>query len=183
MLWLVGQYGAVTGAGTTVEGMADWAPDVLRKAAKSFKIEVYFNSPHHSLVHANSYQAPLVKLQTLTLAAKLTLFAPVNRTLILLARYVLTLARYDEDWDVRDRGRMLTSLLVGAVAGVVNSNGEEGTGERWGNEEQEGRPVGVVLRREQVMRVLFEGKTGTVEEEAVAGKCLCFFLAFITMSL
>ena len=176
MLWLVGQYGAVTGVGTTVEGMADWAPDVLRKAARSFKTEVGFNSLHHSPIHANSYQAPLVKLQTLTLAAKLTLLAPVNRTLILLARYVLTLARYDEDWDVRDRGRMLTSLLVGAVAGVGNSNGEEGTGERWGNEEQEGRPSGVVLRREQVMRVLFEGKTGTIEEEAVAGERLCFFL-------
>jgi len=69
---------------------------------------------------------------------------------------------------MRDRGRMLASLLVGAVAGVVSGDGEEGTGDRWSNEEQGGRLGGVVLRREQVMRVLFEGKTGTIEEEAVA---------------
>jgi AP-3 complex subunit beta len=103
----------------------------------------------------------------------------VNRTLILLARYVLTLARYDEDWDVRDRGRVLGSLLVGVVAGVVSSNEEEGTGEHWVNEEQEGRPGGVVLRREQVMRVLFEGKTGTIEEEAIVGECLFFLFLLL----
>ncbi|KAG1725360.1 adaptin N terminal region-domain-containing protein [Suillus paluster] len=150
VLWLVGQYSPASGTGTTVEGVADWAPDVLRKAARSFNTE-----------------ASLVKLQTLTLAAKLTLLAPTHRTLVLLARHVLTLARYDEDWDVRDRARMLGALLVGAVAGVVSSNGEEGVGEHWDKEEQAGRTAGVVLRREQVMRVLFEGKTGTIEEEAV----------------
>lgn len=74
---------------------------------------------------------------------------------------------------------MLGSLLVGAVSGVVSSNGEEDTGEHLGNEEQGGRPGGVVLRREQVMRVLFDGKTGAIEEEAVAGECFCcpFFIA------
>ncbi|KAG0708083.1 adaptin N terminal region-domain-containing protein [Suillus ampliporus] len=151
VLWLVGQYGSAPGTGTSVEGVADWAPDVLRKVARSFNTE-----------------ASLVKLQTLTLAAKLTLLAPTHRTLVLLARHVLTLARYDEDWDVRDRARMLGALLVGAVAGVVSSNGEEGVGEQWDKEEQAGRTAGVVLRREQVMRVLFEGKAGTIEEEAVA---------------
>lgn len=150
MLWLVGQYGSVPGTGTTVEGVADWAPDVLRKAARSFNSE-----------------APLVKLQTLTLATKLILLAPTHRTIILLTRHVLTLARYDEDWDVRDRARMLRALLVGAVAGVMNSNDEEGVGGNWNKEEQAGKP-GVVLRREQVTRVLFEGKTGTIEEEPVA---------------
>ncbi|KAG2750562.1 hypothetical protein P692DRAFT_20730249 [Suillus brevipes Sb2] len=140
VLWLVGQYGSVPGTGTVIEGVADWAPDVLRKAARSFNTE-----------------ASLVKLQTLTLAAKLVLLAPTHRTLLLLAQHVLTLARYDEDWDVRDRARMLRALLIGAVAGVM------------GNDDDEGRP-GVVLRREQVTRVLFEGKTGTIEEELVAGE-------------
>ncbi|KAG1882097.1 adaptin N terminal region-domain-containing protein [Suillus subluteus] len=149
VLWLVGQYGSVPGTGTTVDGVADWAPDVLRKAARSFSTE-----------------ASLVKLQTLTLAAKLILLAPTHRTLALLAQHVLTLARYDEDWDVRDRARMLRALLVGVVAGVTSSNDEEGIGENWNREEQAGRP-GVVLRREQVIRVLFEGKTGTIEEEPV----------------
>jgi AP-3 complex subunit beta len=55
VLWLVGQYGKVAGPGTTVEGVADWAPDVLRKAARTFKAEVYFNPPHHSPAHANFY--------------------------------------------------------------------------------------------------------------------------------
>lgn len=150
MLWLVGQYGSVSGTGTTVEGVADWAPDVLRKTARSFNSE-----------------ASLVKLQALTLAAKLILLAPTHRTIILLTRYVLTLARYDEDWDVRDRARMLKALLVGAVAGVVSSNEEEGVEGNWNKEERAGKP-GVVLRREQVTRVLFEGKTGTIEEEPVA---------------
>lgn len=150
VLWLVGQYGSVTGTKTAVEGVADWAPDVLRKAARSFNTE-----------------ASLVKLQTLTLAAKLILLAPTHRTLVLLAQYVFTLARYDEDWDVRDRARMLRTLLVGAVTGIMSSNDEHGVGENWNKEEQAGRP-GVVLRREQVTRVLFEGKTGTIEEELVA---------------
>ncbi|KAG2360189.1 adaptin N terminal region-domain-containing protein [Suillus spraguei] len=131
VLWLVGQYGSVSGTGTTVEGVADWAPDVLRKTARSFNSE-----------------ASLVKLQALTLAAKLILLAPTHRTIILLTR-------------------MLKALLVGAVAGVVSSNEEEGVEENWNKEERAGKP-GVVLRREQVTRVLFEGKTGTIEEEPVA---------------
>ncbi|KAG2145245.1 adaptin N terminal region-domain-containing protein [Suillus clintonianus] len=175
VLWLVGQYGSVPGTGTTVEGVADWAPDVLRKAAKSFNTEVCFNPPRNSPAYVKSYQASLVKLQTLTLAAKLILLAPTHRTLVLLARHVLTLARYDEDWDVRDRARMLGALLVGAVAGVLSSNDEEGIGENWNKEEQAGR-LGVVLRREQVTRVLFEGKTGTIEEEQAAGKCFCLLI-------
>lgn len=150
VLWLVGQYGSVPGTGTVIEGVADWAPDVLRKAARSFNTE-----------------ASLVKLQTLTLAAKLVLLAPTHHTLLLLAQHILTLARYDEDWDVRDRARMLRALLIGAVAGVMGNDDDEGIGGKWNNEEQSGRP-GVVLRREQVTRVLFEGKTGTIEEELVA---------------
>jgi AP-3 complex subunit beta len=135
---------------------------------------VCFDPLHNSPVHANSYQASLVKLQTLTLAAKLILLAPTHRTLTLLAQHVLTLARYDEDWDVRDRARMLRALLVGVVAGVVNSNDKEDVGENWNKEEQVGR-LGVVLRREQVIRVLFEGKTGTIEEEPVASECVFEF--------
>jgi AP-3 complex subunit beta len=65
---------------------------------------------------------------------------------------------------------MLRALLIGAVAGVMGGNDDEGIGGNWNKEEQAGRP-GVVLRREQVTRVLFEGKTGTVEEELVAGEC------------
>ena len=40
VLWLVGQYSAASGSSTVIEGVADWAPDVLRKFAKSFNAEV-----------------------------------------------------------------------------------------------------------------------------------------------
>lgn len=41
VLWLVGQYSAAPGISTVIEGVADWAPDVLRKFAKSFNAEVF----------------------------------------------------------------------------------------------------------------------------------------------
>ncbi|KAG1739789.1 hypothetical protein EDD22DRAFT_1053517 [Suillus occidentalis] len=145
VLWLIGQYGSVPGTGTIVEGVADWAPDVLRKAARSFNTE-----------------ASLVKIQTLTLV----LLAPTHRALPLLAQNVLTLARCDGDWDVRDRTRMLRALLIGAVADVMGNNDDEGIGGNWDKEEQSGRP-GVVLRRERVTRMLFEGRTGMIGVELV----------------
>ncbi|KIJ66764.1 hypothetical protein HYDPIDRAFT_174147 [Hydnomerulius pinastri MD-312] len=135
VLWLVGQYSATQGGGATViEGIADWAPDVLRKSAKSFSTE-----------------GPLVKLQTLTLATKLFLLCPTNSTLELLSHYVFSLGRYDMNYDVRDRTRMLTSLLAGVSPTI---NGQE--------PEEQGK---VVLRREQVIKVLFEGKAGIIDEE------------------
>jgi AP-3 complex subunit beta len=134
VLWLVGQYAATDEKGPGPEGIAEWAPDVLRKVAKSF-----------------GQEAALVKLQTVTLAAKLYVLSPADRTLGLLSQYVFTLARYDENYDIRDRGRMLSSLLAG-VGLHVNGGSVEGRG-------------GVVLRREQIKLVLFEGKSGTVEEK------------------
>lgn len=41
VLWLVGQYSATQGHGAGPEGVAEWAPDVLRKTAKSFGEEVH----------------------------------------------------------------------------------------------------------------------------------------------
>ncbi|KAL1728455.1 adaptin N terminal region-domain-containing protein [Schizophyllum commune] len=131
VLWLVGQYGAPDG-----ESVAEWAPDVLRKAAKSFMSE-----------------DPLVKLQIITLAAKLFAVQPGDRTLGLLAAYVFALARYDANYDVRDRGRMMAALLAGVAPASLMADGEKP--ER----------AGVVLRREQVKMVLFQGKGGVVPEE------------------
>ncbi len=96
----------------------------------------------------------IVKLQIVTLAAKLLVICPSDRTLGLLTRYVLSLARYDLNFDVRDRARMLGSLLNG-VTTLLRSEDEEVEYEDQG---------GVVLRREQVKLVLFEGKA-TVSEE------------------
>ncbi|KAH9481592.1 AP-3 complex subunit beta-2 [Psilocybe cubensis] len=149
VVWLVGQYaGADVSPSTSTipgvlgapEGMADWAPDVLRKLAKSFAEETV-----------------LVKLQVVTLAAKLFVLSPFDRRIGMLTRYVFSLARYDVNYDLRDRGRMLSALLAGLG---LDLNGESA--------EERG---GVVLRREQVKLVLFEGKEKTDEtKEVVHGK-------------
>ncbi|KIM40525.1 hypothetical protein M413DRAFT_72858 [Hebeloma cylindrosporum] len=153
VLWLAGQYAATDERGPGPEGIADWAPDVLRKLAKSF-----------------GQEAPLVKLQTVTLAAKLYVLSPADKTLGLLSQYVFTLARYDENYDIRDRGRMLSSLLAGVGLNVNGISAEE--------------RGGVVLRREQVKLVLFEGKSGIVEEKtSFFGKCGVLLLNYMTLKL
>ena len=85
-----------------------------------------------------------VKLQALTLAAKLLVLSPAHDTLTRLAKYVFALARYDLNYDVRDRGRMLQQLLAGVVPGIGAADAQD--------------VGGVVLRRAQVRVVLFEGK-------------------------
>jgi len=98
----------------------------------------------------------LVKLQIVTLAAKLLILSPEDRTLTLLSQYVFSLARYDTSYDVRDRAKMITSLLSGALPSLLSFSQEE--------------RGGVVLRREQVLLVLFEGKSGVVMEKSHFGK-------------
>ncbi|KAG6336367.1 hypothetical protein ID866_2724 [Astraeus odoratus] len=123
VIWLTGQYSPARGESTAIEGISDWAPDVLRKVTRSFNAEDV-----------------IVKTQTLTLAAKL---------------FIL----YDANYDVRDRTRMLTSLLSG-VSPLFN-----------------GQPLddqigGVVLRTEQVKKVLFDGKAGIVDDDDYAATLL-----------
>ena len=83
---------------------------------------------------------------------------PTSATLQLLGRYVLTLARYDQDYDVRDRARLVASLLMGVVPNIL---GDE--------EYDKGEHGGVILRREQVKMVLFEHKAGVNEPSALEG--------------
>ncbi|KAI0636195.1 adaptin N terminal region-domain-containing protein [Trametes polyzona] len=146
VVWLVGQYassltptenGAVSTPGP--EGIAPWAPDVLRKLAKSFMQET-----------------SAVKLQVITLAAKLLVLCPTDRTLGLLYRYVCSLAQYDLDYDVRDRARMFRALLASVTAGLY--------GEADGDETRPEDLGGVVLRREQIKLVLFDGKATPTED-------------------
>lgn len=96
-------------------------------------------------------QAALVKLQVVTLAAKLLVLSPNDRTLALLSQYVFSLARYDTSYDVRDRAKMISSLLAGISPSLLNGLQEDRSG--------------VILRREQVRLVLFDGKFGVVTEE------------------
>ncbi|KAF9264864.1 hypothetical protein L218DRAFT_979527 [Marasmius fiardii PR-910] len=130
IVWLVGEYSASDETSPGPPGVASWAPDVLRKTAKFFGTE-----------------DPSVRLQIVLLAAKLLVLCPEDLKLQLLSRYVFSLARYDLNYDVRDRGRMISSLVRGILPWDA-SNADD-------PEEDRG---GVVLRREQVQLVLFGGK-------------------------
>lgn len=79
ILWLIGEYS---------ERIPKVAPDVLRKMAKIFCDE-----------------EDIVKLQTLNLAVKLFIINPKQTTL--LVQYVFNLAKYDQNYDIRDRARFL----------------------------------------------------------------------------
>lgn len=86
ILWLLGEYSHLVPA---------LGPDVLRKYAKSFVNE-----------------EDIVKLQVLNLAVKL--YLRNSEQTLLLCQYVLSLARYDENYDIRDRARLLRLLLFPA---------------------------------------------------------------------
>jgi len=83
---------------------------------------------------------------------------PIDTTLQLLGRYTLTLARYDQDYDVRDRARLIATLLMGVVPNVL--------GDEECDKEEHG---GVILRREQVKMVLFEHKVAVKESSVLEG--------------
>lgn len=106
------------------------------------------------------YKASVAKLQAVTLAAKLLVLNPTHHVLSLLARYVFSLARYDLDYDVRDRARTISSLLTG-VAPALRSGAIE-------NGDFVDEQGSVVLRREQVKIVLFEGKAESHDSETFA---------------
>lgn len=54
IIWLVGQYAASNGPTTGPEGILEWAPDVLRKAARTFQQEVWA-LPDHVLPYTYFY--------------------------------------------------------------------------------------------------------------------------------
>ncbi|KAI8125182.1 AP-3 complex subunit beta-2 [Lucilia cuprina] len=83
IIWLIGEYS---------EKVPKIAPDVLRKMAKTFVDE-----------------EDAVKLQVLNLSVKLYLTNPQQTSL--LCQYVFTLARYDVNYDIRDRARFLKQFI------------------------------------------------------------------------
>lgn len=83
IIWLIGEYN---------EKVPKIAPDVLRKMAKTFVEE-----------------EDVVKLQVLNLSVKLFLTNPQQTSL--LCQYVFTLARYDVNYDIRDRARFLKQFI------------------------------------------------------------------------
>ncbi|KAF7726132.1 AP-3 complex subunit beta-2 [Apophysomyces ossiformis] len=86
IIWLIGQH---------AESLPKVGPDALRQAVKNF---------------TNENRA--TKLQILTLSAKLVCLNPSHPTLDQLNQYVLNLARYDLNYDVRDRARFLRVLTL-----------------------------------------------------------------------
>ena len=63
----------------------------------------------HSSVHSLVPQADVVKFQVLNLAVKLFISNPKQTSLLF--KYVMELAKYDVNHDLRDRARMLRSLF------------------------------------------------------------------------
>jgi len=136
ILWLVGQYAP----------REEWTPDVLRLAIK------YFFKEGSEPGEKEKDEDARVKLQVVTLGAKVWVewCHPSSASssedakstrLDKLVGYLFTLARYDRSFDVRDRARMLAGLLgLGTQGQELSERG------------------GVVLRKEQVRVVLFEGR-------------------------
>ncbi|XP_059391915.1 AP-3 complex subunit beta-2-like [Carassius carassius] len=84
ILWLIGEY---------CKHVPKIAPDVLRNMAKTFTNE-----------------EDIVKLQIINLAAKL--YLTNSKQTKLLTQYVLNLAKYDQNYDIRDRARFIRQLIV-----------------------------------------------------------------------
>lgn len=110
ILWLIGEYN---------EKVPKIAPDVLRKLAKTFTDEVnlhQFMKQKLSETQSNFLscitQEDIVKLQVLNLAVKLYLTNAVQTEL--LCQYVFNLARYDQNYDIRDRARFLKQFIFPA---------------------------------------------------------------------
>jgi AP-3 complex subunit beta len=95
VIWLIGEF---------QEHVSSYAPDVLRLLAKGFKEEDVE-----------------VKLQIMNMAAKLNLAYPSDGKIEQLLKYILDMAKYDVNYDLRDRARLMvtasakSSVLRGAV--------------------------------------------------------------------
>lgn len=95
IVWMLGEFND-DGNGTTC------AAESLRLLVKDF-----------------SDESTEVRLQILNLAVKLGLREPQKRTIQLLLQYVIELCKFDIDYDVRDRARLVRAALSGD-ASVVN---------------------------------------------------------------
>ncbi|MCO5599881.1 hypothetical protein L7F22_053988 [Adiantum nelumboides] len=162
--WLLGQYCQSTiNVQSTDEKIEKCtiayaiALDVLRRAAINF-----------------SKEGETAKYQIVTLSTKLVTFFPTVKdanpahikSLNTLHGHILQLARYDEHFDVRDRARFCKALTDRLEVGIkVESEKKEKEIE---SEDAEGPQItkddqiddqlgGVVLRRNQVIHILFNG--------------------------
>lgn len=91
IIWMIGEYYDI---------IPKIGPDALRILAKSFVNE-----------------DDTVKLQTLNLGTKL--YLRLGEKISLLYQYVLTLARYDTNYDIRDRARFFRTILYNPKGNVT----------------------------------------------------------------
>lgn len=133
-------------------------PELLRQAAVNFEKE-----------------QKEAKLAIVGLSSKLFTLLPTTdaepmflQTVSKLHCYVLQLARFDAVFDVRDRARYykgLTSALEGNDGVFTSSSDVAGTGAIEDDCERD-HVAGVRLRREQVLKVLFDGRGGLFEGQS-----------------
>merc|ERR1712154_211525 len=83
IVWIIGEYR---------QYISDYVPDALRILAKKF-------------IH----EANEVKMQILNLAVKVYLADP--KKVILLFKYILDLCKYDQNYDLRDRARLVRCIF------------------------------------------------------------------------
>ena len=95
-VWLIGQYYSI---------VPKVAPDALRTLAQSFKTE-----------------SSQVKVQVLNLGCKLMLHEP--ETCGAMFKYLLELAKYDLEFDIRDKARMLRGLLLDSACPEIKGGHE-----------------------------------------------------------
>lgn len=96
ILWLLGEHSS---------RVPHIAPDILRKFAKTF-----------------SEEHDIVKLQVLNLAVKLSVTNPQQSCL--LSHYIFNLSRYDQNYDIRDRSRLLRQFLQNPQGRITKSVGD-----------------------------------------------------------
>lgn len=96
----------------------------------------------------------------MTLASKLLVLSPTTALLLQLSQYLFALARYDQDYGIRDRARFLNALLRGVKDEQAAAKDDEA---------DEAEDVGgVVLRREQVKVVLLSQRSLAGERSSTA---------------
>jgi len=74
------------------------------------------SGPLNSCVCGLFLQEDIVKLQILNLATKLSITNPKQARL--LCQYVFNLAKYDQNYDIRDRARFLRQLIMPSSTGA-----------------------------------------------------------------
>eukprot|EP01120_Amphizonella_sp_Union-15-10_P017775 TRINITY_DN9994_c0_g1_i1.p1 TRINITY_DN9994_c0_g1~~TRINITY_DN9994_c0_g1_i1.p1 ORF type:complete len:1013 (+),score=198.95 TRINITY_DN9994_c0_g1_i1:103-3141(+) len=94
IIWVIGEH---------LDKLKLIAPDVLRKLAKTF-----------------SEESDIVKLQIINLGCKLFLTNPEQTTKIF--QYVLSLAKYDQNYDIRDKARVVRKIIFGGNCQSLQAN-------------------------------------------------------------